>query len=149
MAIYTIFRKAGAPREAAVFVKEGFSIAAFVLTFVWALWNRMWVVAAVILAVTAAVAVAGSLSAANEVVVTTVNAGLALIFGFEAQSLRAWSLRRSGFVDDGLVEASCREEAEMKYFAAALPAERVVPRAAPVRSHGSSQSDPLGLFGNV
>jgi hypothetical protein len=149
MAIYTIFRKAGAPREAAVFVKEGFSIAAFVLTFVWALWNRMWVVAAVILAVTAAVAVAGSLSAANDVVVTTVNAGLALIFGFEEQSLRAWSLRRSGFVDDGLVEASSREEAEMKYFAAALPAERVFPRAAPVRSHGSSQSDPLGLFGNV
>ena len=149
MAIYTIFRQAGAPREAAVFVKEGFSIAAFVLTFVWALWNRMWVVAAVILAVTAAVAVAGSLSAANEVVVTTVNAGLALIFGFEAQSLRAWSLRRSGFVDDGLVEASSREEAEMKYFAAALPAELIVPRAAPVRSHGSSQSDPLGLFGNV
>ena len=73
----------------------------------------------------------------------------ALIFGFEAQSLRAWSLRRSGFVDDGLVEAASREEAELKYFAAALPAERVVPRAAPVRSHGSSQSDPLGLFGNV
>ena len=46
MAIYSIFRKAGAPREEAVFVKEGFSIAAFVLTFVWALWNRMWVVAA-------------------------------------------------------------------------------------------------------
>lgn len=149
MAIYTIFRKAGAPREAAVFVKEGFSIAAFVLTFVWALWNRMWVVAAVILAVMAAVAVAGSLTAANEVVVTAVNTGLALIFGFEAQSLRAWSLRRSGFVDDGLVEAASREEAELKYFAAALPAERVVPRAAPVRSHGSSQSDPLGLFGNV
>lgn len=149
MAIYSIFRKAGAPRDEAVFVKEGFSIAAVVLTFLWALWNRMWVVAAVILAVMAAVAVAGSLTAANEVVVTAVNTGLALIFGFEAQSLRAWSLRRSGFVDDGLVEAASREEAELKYFAAALPAERVVPRAAPVRSHGSSQSDPLGLFGNV
>ena len=61
MAIYSIFRKAGAPRDEAVFVKEGFSIAAFVLTFLWALWNRMWVVAAVILAVMAAVAVAGSL----------------------------------------------------------------------------------------
>ena len=48
MAIYSIFRKAGAPRDEAVFVKEGFSIAAFVLTFLWALWNRMWVVAAVI-----------------------------------------------------------------------------------------------------
>ena len=56
----------------------------------------MWVVAAVILAVMAAVAVAGSLTAANEVVVTAVNTGLALIFGFEAQSLRAWSLRAFG-----------------------------------------------------
>ena len=109
----------------------------------------MWVVSAVILAVMAAVAVAGSLTAANEVVAAAVNTGLALIFGFEAQNLRAWSLRRSGFVDDGLVEAASREEAELKYFVAALPAERGVPRAAPVRGHGSSQSDPLGLFGNV
>jgi len=149
MAIYSIFRKAGAPREEAIFVKEGFSIAGFVLTFIWALWNRMWVVSAVILAVMAAVAVAGSLTAANEVVAAAVNTGLALIFGFEAQNLRAWSLRRSGFVDDGLVEAASGEEAELKYFVAVLPTERGVPRAAPVRGYGSSQSDPLGLFGNV
>ena len=39
-------------------MRDGFSWAAFVLTFLWALWNRMWIVAAVILAVMAAVAVA-------------------------------------------------------------------------------------------
>jgi hypothetical protein len=149
MAIYSIFRKTGAPPEEAIFVKEGFSVAAFVLTFVWALWNRMWVVAAAILAVMAAVAVAGSLTAANETAVAAVNTGLALIFGFEAQALRGWSLRRSGHVEDGLVEAANLEEAELKYFAATRPAEFVIPRAASVRSLGGSQGDPLGLFGNV
>ena len=149
MAIYSIFRKAGAPREDAVFVKEGFSVAGFVLTFVWALWNRMWVVAAAILAVMAAVVLAGSLSAAKEAVVAAVNAGLALIFGFEAQALRGWSLRRSGHVQDGLVEAASLEEAELKYFAATLPAARVAPQAAAIRPQGGSQGDPLGLFGNV
>ena len=80
---------------------------------------------------------------------TAVNSGLALIFGFEAQSLQAWSLRRSGFADAGLVEAASREEAELELFRGSIAGRTRCSRAAPVRSHGSSQSDTLGIFGNV
>jgi hypothetical protein len=148
MAIYTFLRRDGDPAERAVVVREGFSLAAFALGVIWALWNRLWIVSALILVAMAAVALLASASGAPDTVATVLNLGLALILGFEGQSLRLWSLRRAGYVEDALVEARSREAAELTYFAAALPQRpqagtgfRPVPHA--------GQGDPLGLFGNV
>ena len=148
MAVYAILRKPGAPADRTIFLREGFSVPAFLFTVAWALWNRLWLVAALIFAAMAALALLGSLTAANELAVATVNFGLSLILGFEAQALHQAALRRAGYVADGLVEAADLEEAELKYFAEALPARPTTPaQSGPFA--GTGQGDPLGLFGNV
>ena len=45
MATYSIYAK-DSPADA-IFVREGFSWTAAVFNFLWAFWNRMWVVAVI------------------------------------------------------------------------------------------------------
>ena len=51
MKTYCIFAKPDdSAATSAVFVPDGFSWAVFVFTGLWALWNRMWFVAALVIA---------------------------------------------------------------------------------------------------
>jgi len=129
MATYSIYAKDN-PADA-VFVREGFSWTAAVFNFLWACWNRMWVVAVIGLCfVLAANALPTELESLVSIAIT-------LIFGVFAGDLMEWSLRRRGFSNIGIVEAHDLESAEAQFYMGA----RDLPRA-PISSH-----DMLGLFG--
>jgi hypothetical protein len=127
MEVYTVHVKAGADgliddnaRAAAVFVPEGFSFWAFLFQPFWALWHRLWLVAAGILLgliLLGAIVDGMQLGAEAGFVIQIL---FAILVGAEAQNLRRWTLRRRGYEMRGVVAGEDLEQAERRYFGAIL-----------------------------
>jgi hypothetical protein len=147
MAVFTILLPPDGKPDKAVFLAEGFSWSAFFFTVLWALWHRLWLVAALVFVVFAGLSVALSLRLADPTVVSVLQVGLGLLLGLEGQNLRLLSLERAGYRQDALISADSREAAELTYFAA-LPSLAQAHQAAPARLRGEP-ADTLGIFGNV
>nr|WP_319384866.1 DUF2628 domain-containing protein [uncultured Roseibium sp.] len=107
---------AGDPRESdrLLFVPDRFSVLAFLFSFIWMLVHRMWLVLLGYLALTLIMEiVALSLgSQATGIVALTIS----LLFGFEAQALRRWSLERKGWRVVGIVDGTNPAEAELRFL---------------------------------
>ncbi len=148
MAFYSVHKRDGAPAEEAIFVPEGFSKGAFLLTVLWALWHRMWLAAAVLLAVTGAIAVAGNLLSLSEGAVAIAGLAVNVIFGFEARDLQIRSLIAQGYRQVGFSHGKNLEEAEIRYF---HNRSRPQPHSAPsvISRPYPGEPDTLGIFGNV
>jgi Protein of unknown function (DUF2628) len=137
MKLYSVYAKPGEVRfENAVFVPQAFSWPAFVFGGFWALANRMWIVAAVMLAAWLA------LSLVPNGMNVFASLGIAMMAGIFAAELKEWSLRRRGYVDVGQAAGSDVEEAEVLFYANLTGAPPPVPEA----FAKSTGADPLGLF---
>jgi len=147
MAIYRVYECPADSLDTAVFVREGFSIAAALFTFIWAVWHRMWLVAVALLAALAAVAIAADVFDFGSTIVVTTQLAIAVTIGFIADAIRGRSLVSLGFIESAIVEAANRHEAELKYFVKAV---RTKPRP-PINAqrHCADGSDTLGIFGTV
>lgn len=145
MKVFSVLEPPDAKPERVAFVAEGFSWGALALTFLWALWHRMWFVAAVLFALSSALTVASNLELLRPGLAALLQGGIALVFAFEARALQVLSLERAGYRRSGLIQASNEEAAELAYFAG-----RASFVAAPMSARlRSQQDDPLGIFGNV
>src|SRR5258708_2329086 len=96
------------------FVRDGFYFWAFLLGPVWMLYHRLWLVLLMYLAGTTAIHVALWALGVSGLVKATVSLLIALLVGFEAGTLRRWSLRR--WTSRGIVVAANREAAEHRFF---------------------------------
>ena len=138
-----------------VFVRDGFHFWAFALAPLWLLVHRLWLV--LLGYVAASVLIGGVFYVAGA------SGGLrflgtllfALLIGFEAASLRRWTLARRGWRTLGFVVGDDEENAERRFFAAwtsraaTPPAPRPAAEpnyATPVRRGQPSGSDVIGLF---
>lgn len=145
MALFTVLEAPDAQPERVAFVAEGFAWSALAFTFLWALWHRMWVVAALLFAVSSTLTVASNLDLLGPGLAALLQAGIALLFAFEARALQVFSLERAGFRRTGLLHASNREAAELAYFAGRSPFVSAPASSRPRGLH----DDTLGIFGNV
>jgi hypothetical protein len=136
MATYAVYARPGDPLNA-VFVAEDFSWGAFAFTAFWALWNRMWIVAAVLLAL---LAITSALPIPLQFVFSTC---LSFLLGFHGNDLLGWSLARRGYADAGLAAGSNLEAAELDFYSGFDFAEKAEP---PVPLPGIAAHEPLGLF---
>ncbi|MBN9673127.1 DUF2628 domain-containing protein [Roseibium aggregatum] len=114
------------------FVPDRFSFLAFVFSIVWLLFHRMWLVLLGYLGVTLVFELVAL--ASNSAVGGVVTFLVSLLFGFEAQALRRWSLEKKGWRVIGIANGSDLAEAEMRFLhkeAAALsgPVARETPPA--------------------
>jgi len=132
------------------FVRDGFHFWAFLLGPVWMLYHRLWLVLLMYLVGTTAIQAALWALGVSGLVKFTVALLIAVLVGFEAGSLRRWSLRR--WTSRGIVVAYNREAAEHRFFDrwwAILPAAEV-PVAPPEPPRGAgvptSDQDIIGLF---
>ena len=129
------------------FVRDGFYFWAFLLGPVWMLYHRLWLVLLMYLAGTTAVQVALWALGVSGLVKFTVGLLIALLVGFEAGSLRRWSLRR--WTSRGIVVASNREAAEHRFFdrwSGSLPAADAPAAPPPGGRAPTSDQDIIGLF---
>jgi len=132
MASFSVFLPPGAQLapEKIVFVRDGFSMPAFLFGPVWLLWKRAWLPAATVVALLSLLPLLAKLPGASPLLPGFLGIALALWLGFEGRQILAWSLKRRGYVESDLIVAENEEEAEEVYFArlgagvtAAPPAE--------------------------
>jgi len=107
---------AGAPGESdrLAFVPDRFSFLAFAFSIVWLLVHRMWLVLLGYLAVTLVFELIAL--AVNSGAVGIVTFLVSLLFGFEAQALRRWSLEKKGWRMIGVANGADLAEAELRFL---------------------------------
>jgi hypothetical protein len=148
MAIYSVYNRPAARPNDAIFVKEGFAWAAFFFTLLWALWHRMWIVAAIVFSATAAVAALASWLGLDNAPVNLASLAVSLVLGFEGNDLRRWSLARQGYEELGLAPGRDLDEAELRFFAAQSSFQHSASNPVPPKLRPEGH-DPLGLFGTA
>ena len=151
MSSYLVLEKParGAAEADFVVLRDRFSWLAFLFPLLWALFNRLWIEALGILALTLVLGVLGETTLLASVAPFLALAFM-LLFGLEASTIRAMALRRRGYADWGVVEADNSADAEIRYLA-----ERYGDAAEPVRAPAMTMGRPahghtapaLGLFG--
>ena len=117
MASYVVMEppgQSGRAGESTIFVRDGFSLLAFFIPVVWLLWHRLWIEAAIALALSLGIAVLGTQG--EFVGAPLVSVLVSTLFGLEGPALRLAALRRRGWREVGLVEADSYEDAETRYL---------------------------------
>jgi hypothetical protein len=132
-----------------VFVRDGFHFWAFLLGPVWMIWRGLWLV--FLLYLLALVAVGAGLYAAKvpDGAGFTIAFLIALLVGFEASTLRRWTLRRKGWAEVAAVVGDDLESAERRFFSTwtGRSVSRASISAAPAaRMPTRSATDVVGLF---
>jgi hypothetical protein len=99
-----------------VVVREGFSWGAFVFSFLWVLWNRLWLVAVGFFVVEALATALMRLLGAGPLGQFAISVGIAMIAGLLGNDLKRWTLGRRGFVADDVVAAADRDRALQRWL---------------------------------
>ncbi len=118
MRLYSVFlRNHGrASDQNLLLVKEGFSWPAFVFTFLWALWGRMWWPAIVLFSTVILVGWAAVELGIGEGAETIVSIALGLAIGFAGNDIRRWYLERQGYQEVALVTGRNTEDAMRRFL---------------------------------
>jgi hypothetical protein len=103
-----------------VFVRDGFSWSAALLTPIWMLAHRLWWPLAAYIAATALLELARESLGLHAGWLTLATVALSLLIGLEAGSLRRWSLDRRGWTQLGAVSGRTAEDCERRFFDAWL-----------------------------
>ena len=162
MSVYTVHEpplRAGADApdvERFAFVRDGFSWWAFLFAPLWMLRHRMWLVLIGYVVVAAVIEIPVRLSGAPDFAASLIGILLGLLVGFEAGTLRRFTLNRGGWKNLGVVSGDDLEDAERRFFDAWLRrtnspsngpyAPMPGPAAAASIRRGPLASDVLGLF---
>src|SRR6266545_7484806 len=122
MAVYTVhepppkrYEVAGDP-DRFVFVRDGFSFWAFLLGPLWMLRHLMWLVLLGYVVVVVALEVGQRALGVSSSVTFTVSVLLALLVGFEAATLRRFTLGRRKWINVGVIVGDDLEAAERRFF---------------------------------
>jgi hypothetical protein len=121
MPVYTVHAPTpgGADLRAAdkfVFVRDGFHFWAMVLGPLWLLWNRLWLALIGWIIFLAAFDAGLSSLGVGRRSIFLANVIVALLMGFEASSLRRWTLSRGKWRQLDIVVADDHDTAERRFF---------------------------------
>ncbi len=139
------------------FVRDGFHFWAALTGGLWLAWHRLWLALLGWILVLAAVAVGLSALGAGGGAIFWANVMVALLMGFEAASLRRWTLSRRNWRQLDIVVARNQETAERRFFDRWAAKQRVlndqaaVDRGAPPPTRdtpGQAFSKPPPMPGN-
>jgi len=157
MSIYTVHEPplragAAAPEpERYVFVRDGFSLWAFLFGPLWMLRHRMWLVFVLYVVISFVLEGLVAVAGASDAGIGAVGLLISLWVGLEAATLRRFTLRRRGWRDVGVISGEDREAAERRFFDAWLQ-QGTQPAASPgVPSRAFNPAQPIssgvvGLF---
>jgi hypothetical protein len=140
MSVYTVHEpplraaEKSADPQRFVFVRDGFYFWAFVLTPLWMIWRRLWMVLALYLVLTIGLEMALHILGAPRLVIALAGILISLLIGLEAGTLRRFTLRRRRWQNVGIVSGRGVEDAERRFFDTWLrdaPARNVATSMAP------------------
>jgi len=146
------------------FVRDGFHFWAFVLGPVWLAWHRLWLSLFGWIVLLAVIDVGMARLGVGRMAIVLADLLIALLLGFEAASLRRWTLSRRKWRQLDIVVADDEESAERRFFDRWTAKQRVlsndqlaVERGAPPPTRDipgqpfskpppASQNEIIGLF---
>jgi hypothetical protein len=140
MPVYTVYeppvRTPGALADPArfAFVRDGFYWWAFLLTPLWMLWRRLWLVLVLYLVISIGIETTMRIFGASGGMISLVAVLISLLVGLEAGTLQRFTLKRRGWKSVGVVSGSDLEDAEHRFFAVwvrNVPAQTPTPPSAP------------------
>lgn len=161
MSVFTVHappeRSAGQMPDAEriVFVRDGFSFWAFLVSPLWMLSHRMWIVFTGYIVVVAALVTPMVLFGMSATAIALVGFFIALLVGLEAGTLRRLTLRFRGWRNVDIVSGDDLEDAERRFFGNWLqrtPAKRSsaspppLPPSTPAPPRAPQTPDVIGLF---
>lgn len=160
MAIFTVHQPPLGKGENApdptrfAFVRDGFYVWGFLLSVLWMLRWRLWLVALLFVAITVLIEVGLRYAGIGAGWRALVLAALCYLVGLEGATLRRWTLSLRGYTLVGAVVADNRDEAEQRFFInwaatrKAKPASVSTPAAPaePVIRPRIPSSDVIGSF---
>jgi|SRR5271155_265191 len=162
MAVYTVHEPplraadARSDPERFVFVRDGFYVWAFLLTPLWMLWRRLWLVLLSYVVISVVLDAAMAALGASSAVLALVGIVIAALVGFEASTLLHFTLRRRGWKNVGIVSGEDREDAERRFFDAWIRDAASRPNAPspatpppPRPPQGAPQDKPFGTSGVI
>ena len=135
-----------------VFVRDGFYLWGFLLTPLWMLRYRLWLVLVGYILLTIALSIALYVLRASPAVTAVASLFVAFLAGLEGGTLRRWTLARRGFRPVGIVVGDDVDSAERRFFDSWVrgdvpSASAAVPPVPPPLPHQqASGSGVLGLF---
>ncbi len=109
--------------DAVTFVYDGFAWLALVFPILWLLYHRMWLVLVGLVVVFAAMQGVLLLAGLADQVQGWAVVGVSILFAFQANDLRRWSLARKGFRFAGPVSGANRAACEARFFELWLAAQ--------------------------
>jgi hypothetical protein len=121
MPVYTVHAPVTANADIAAtdrfaFVRDGFHIWAVLLGPIWLAWHRLWLALVGWIAVTVAIEAALARLGAGGGWIVLADAVVALLMGFEAASLKRWTLSRRNWRQLDIVVGDDEEAAERRFF---------------------------------
>ncbi len=158
MSVYTVHEpplratEASPDPERFVFVRDGFYFWAFLLTPLWMLCHRLWLVLLIYVIVTAGIQNAVHFAGVGVAGSALAMLLIAFLVGVEASTLRRFTLARRGWRQVGVVGGTNTEAAERRFFDAWAadankPAQpEAPPPPLPPPPRPIQQSDIVGLF---
>jgi hypothetical protein len=116
--IFVIYEKpeAAEPVERVELLRDGFSLFAFALHFLWLLYHRLWLFAGAYFLVMIALYFSAQALDMPEYLVMFAQFWLQLLLGYHATDLRAWRLKRRGYRMSGVLAAPSETEAARRYY---------------------------------
>ena len=159
MAIFTVHMKPAQigiedrskPALDAVFLKDGFSWAAFLFAPLWLLLNRLWFGFVIYLGVVALLSLLAGWLHIPPPALSAIMLLVNLALGFEARNLQRDRLARKGFSTINVVQGTKLDDAERRFFAS-WKDETVLQRPFPQRDlpeagqPRAAKDDIVGLF---
>jgi hypothetical protein len=104
------------PYEAAEFIEEGFSWAAFVFTGIWALYHRLWWIALGLFAFNFLMIHLLSSGTLTHAGVTIIDLGVRTLVGCYANDWRRAKLRRNGYIVADIVSGDSLLRGQQRFF---------------------------------
>jgi hypothetical protein len=121
MPVYTVHAPIGsnvdlATTDKITFVRDGFHFWAAVFSVIWLAWHRLWLALIGWILLTVAIDVGLAKLGVGRGAILLVNVVLVLLLGFEAASLKRWTLSRRKWRQLDIVVADDEETAERRFF---------------------------------
>lgn len=118
MKIYTVHVRPDRLRahEHPIFVREGFNWMAFLFTFMWAFYQRMWLLGFALLVLSIVVQSVGMGIGLSEPSVTAMQFGIQILVGMHANDWLRARLTRQGFITADIASGDSLLSAQQRYF---------------------------------
>ena len=146
-------RSASERADGFIFLRERFSLGAFLFGPLWMIWQRLWIVLIIYLVVVGFIEYGLQVLGISWPMLAFVFGLIQLLIGLEATTLLRWTRLRHGWRDCGVVIADDLEMAERRFFERRMalhPATGPMPMSTPAQL-SAAQVDPpspdiIGLF---